>query len=303
VARFFYARLKIFTKNKIHPTFSMIGSVFIYVKILYNFYEELAIRFLTIKNKLLMKNNYQILLLLAFIASNNLGFSQKKWSYGIEISGNYSDNNFTTEAEFRFKDIKSAFEQPKFTQNFGLSVEYRLNQKFVLQTGLRWLNAGYATLPYKQNFYGLSISLEEVSGSYVIDHFNSSYLDIPLSIKYYPLPKAYILAGASVNFRLKEEITSYNYNDVGELTSVITNFDQPSLIASQKGFYETPFHYRDVNATVRFGLGYDVSLFQKIKLSVQPTAEFFLLNTTPRKTDYYNRQLYNVGLTLLVTKL
>jgi Outer membrane protein beta-barrel domain len=250
-----------------------------------------------------MKNNYQIILLLAFIASINLGFSQKKWTYGLEISGNYSDNNFTTEAEFFHKDIKSAFEQPKFTQNIGLSVEYRLNQKFVLQTGLRWLNAGYATLPYKQGAYGFSISLEEVSGSYIIDHFNSSYLDIPLSIKYYPLPKAYILAGTSVNFRLKEQITSYNYNDFGELTSVFTNYNQPSLIASQKGFYETRFHYRDVNATVRFGLGYDVSLFQKIKLSIQPTAEFFLLNTTPNKSDYYNRQLYNIGLTLLATKL
>jgi Outer membrane protein beta-barrel domain len=281
----------------------MKGSVFTYVKILYNFYEELAIHFLTIKNRLLMKNNYRILVLLAFIASTNLVFSQKKWAYGIEISGNYSDNNFTTEAEFPFKDIKSAFEQPKFTQNFGLSVEYRLSQKFVLQTGVRWLNAGYATLPYKQGFYGFSISLEEVSGSHIIDHFNSSYLDIPLSIKYYPLPKAYILAGASVNFRLKEQITSYNYNELGELTSVFTNYNQPSLIAGQKGFYETRFHYRDVNATVRFGLGYDISLLKKIKLSVQPTAEFFLLNTTPNKSDYYNRQLYNVGLTFLVTKL
>jgi hypothetical protein len=250
-----------------------------------------------------MKNKYQILLFLVIMASTNLVFSQKKWTYGIEISGNYSDNNFTTEAEFPFKDIKSAFEQPKFTQNIGISVEYSLSQKFVLQTGLRWLNAGYATLPYKQGAYGFSLSLEEISGSHIIDHFNSSYLDIPLSIKYYPLPKAYILAGASVNFRLKEQITSYNYNEVGVLTSVFTNYDQPSLIASQKGFYETRFHYRDVNTTIRFGLGYDVSLFQKIKLSIQPTAEFFLFNTTPRKTDYYNRQLYNIGLTLLATKL
>lgn len=250
-----------------------------------------------------MKNNYQIPLLLAIMACANLVFSQKKTTYGIEISGNYSDNNFTTQAEFPQKELKSAFEQPKFTQNVGVSVSYPLSNSFVLQTGLRWLNAGYATLPYKQGFYGFRISLEEVSGSYIVDHFNSSYLDIPLSIKYYPLPKAYILAGASVNFRLSENIASYNYNDLGELSFMSVNYNGPSFIAGTKGFYETQYRYRDVNATVRFGLGYDVSLFQKLKLSIQPTAEFFLLTSTSNKSDYYNRQLYNVGLTLLATKL
>ncbi len=250
-----------------------------------------------------MKNNYHILLLLVLTTCANLVFSQKKISYGIEISGNYSDNNFTTEADFRQKDVKSAFEQPKFTQNIGLSVEFPLSQTLVLQTGLRYLNAGYATLPYKQGAYGFILSLKEVSGSYIIDHFNSSYLDIPLSIKYYPMPKAYILGGASINFRINENITSYNYDNNQKLSFVGVNYDKSSYVASEKGFYETQFRYRDVNATVRFGLGYDVSLFKQIKLSIQPTAELFLLTSTSNKSDYYNRQLYNVGLTLLATKL
>ena len=71
-----------------------------------------------------------------------------------------------------------------------------------------------------------------------------------------------------------------------------------NFVASSKGFGRNQFDYRDINATIQVGFGYDLTIFQKMTLSIQPTAQYFLVTTTPRQTDYYNRRLFNFGLSI-----
>ncbi len=225
-------------------------------------------------------------------------FGQNKLSYGIEFKGGYSDNIFTTKAEFQGRDIKSDFEKPMFSFSVGLIGEYSLCPIIAFQTGVRWIETGYMTDKYAQGAYGISLRKVTASQPYVIDNFKSSYLELPLNIKFYPLKKGYLLAGASATMRLSDRIVSSNYT-YGNLTTRLVNFSgQNGLAASSKGFWRDQFDYRDVNATIQLGFGYDLTVFQKMTISIQPTAQYFLLTTTPRNTDYYNRRLFNFGLSI-----
>ena len=223
---------------------------------------------------------------------------QNKLSYGIEFKGGYSDNVFTTQAEFQGRETKSDFEKPMFSYSFGVIGEYALCSLIAFQTGLRWIETGYSTNKYATGFYGVSLRTPTANHPYVVDNFKSSYLELPLNIKFYPLKKAYFLAGASATLRLSDRIVSNNYSD-GNLTTRLVNFTgRNALAASSKGFWRDQFDYRDVNATIQLGFGYDLTVFQKMTISIQPTAQYFLLTTTPRNTDYYNRRLFNFGLTV-----
>lgn len=223
---------------------------------------------------------------------------QNKLSYGVEFKGGYSDNIFTTQAQFQGRETKSDFEKPMFSFSVGLIGEYSLCPLIAFQTGVRWIETGYMTDKYAQGAYGISLRKVTASQPYVIDNFKSSYLELPLNIKFYPLKKAYLLAGASATMRLSDRIVSSNYTD-GNLTTRLVNFSgQNGLAASSKGFWRDQFDYRDVNATIQLGFGYDLTVFQKMTISIQPTAQYFLLTTTPRNTDYYNRRLFNFGLSI-----
>ena len=223
---------------------------------------------------------------------------QNKLSYGIEFKGGYSDNIFTTQAQFQGRETKSDFEKSMFSFSVGFIGEYALCPIIAFQTGLRWIETGYTTDKYAQGAYGISLRKVDASQPYTVDAFKSSYLELPLNIKFYPLKKAYFLAGASATVRLSDRIVSNNYTD-GNLTTRLVNFSgQNGLAASSKGFWGDQFNYRDINATIQLGFGYDLNIFQKMTVSIQPTAQYFLLTTTPRQTDYYNRRLFNFGLSV-----
>jgi hypothetical protein len=223
---------------------------------------------------------------------------QNKFSYGTEFKGGYSDNVFTTQAQFQGQETKSSFEKPMFSFSVGLIGEFSPCSLISFQTGLRWIETGYTTDRYAQSFYGVSLRTPAAGQPYVIDDFKSSYLELPLNVKFYLVKKAYFLTGASATVRLSDRIVSNNYID-GKLTSRFVNISgQNGLAASSKGFWQDQFDYRDVNATIQLGFGYDLTIFQKTAVSIQPTAQYFLLTTTPRKTDYYNRRLFNFGLAI-----
>ena len=232
------------------------------------------------------------LLNIQFIAGQN------KLSYGIEFKGGYSDNVFTTQAQFQGRETKSDFEKPMFSFSVGLIGEYSLCPLIAFQTGVRWIETGYTTDKYAQGFYGISLRTPVAGQPYAVDAFKSSYLELPLNIKFYPLKKAYFLAGASATLRLSDRIVSKNYVDNNLTTRVISFNGLNNFVASSKGFGRNQFDYRDINATIQVGFGYDLTIFQKMTLSIQPTAQYFLVTTTPRQTDYYNRRLFNFGLSI-----
>ena len=248
----------------------------------------------------MQKNKILPCLFLLFTVNISFVFSQNKWAFGLEVKGGLGDSRFTTQAQFQGRDTKADFEKPLFSSSIGLLAEYKISPIFVLQSGVRLIETGYTTDKYAQGFYGISLRKVIDGQPYTIDNFRSSYLELPLNLKFYPLKTVYFLAGTSLTARLSDRIVSSNYID-GQLSSRFINFvGQNGFVATSKGFWSDQFDYRDVNMTLQVGFGYDLTVFKKMILSIQPTAQYFLLTTTPRLTDYYNRRLFNFGLSVAI---
>lgn len=110
--------------------------------------------------------------------------SEKKWSFGISISGDYCYRTLDTDYGLEFKRFRDSVDIKRWNGSFGIIASRKKWKNFELQTGLIFSQKGFNSKPYvvKQivgKFPTWSTDIDTVK-----DEFTYIYLSLPLLIKY-----------------------------------------------------------------------------------------------------------------------
>jgi len=169
----------------------------------------------------------------------------KKIRLGINVGTNSFDLN---KADFFDKYEK------KISYSFGLSLEYTLNEKISIITNLNYDRK----IMKLENFRFREIDGNDFTAT---DKLKFSYLNIPLTLRYYIVSQAFLDLGGFYNYSLNIE-NDTSVNETGESTTL---WEHQNII--KKSDYG-----------ICFGIGYKFKLSEKNYLSVELKDELGLAN-------------------------
>lgn len=110
--------------------------------------------------------------------------SEKKWSFGISISGDYSYRIYDPIDNFEYKKFRDSVDIKRWNGSFGIIAARNKWKNFQLQTGLIFSQKGFSSKPYvvKQKVGKFPTWTTDIDT--VKDEFTFGYLSLPLLIKY-----------------------------------------------------------------------------------------------------------------------
>lgn len=204
-------------------------------------------------------------LLLAFLAILPLTiFSQekeRKLAIGLSISPDYCYRILVPDASSKWiADIRDSAEIPKMGYTTGPVINYRLNKRLTLNSGLLFADKGYKTdkkfdwtTPNGTNGTGdPAIPMRQIA------NYHYFYLDVPIILHCNIVATEnwdfYTLAGVSADFFLSQKTVSYT--EYGDGHKAKNN--------------STGSGYRPVNLSFTVGFGYRTDLSDKLMLAIEP---------------------------------
>lgn len=234
-----------------------------------------------------MKNLLAIFLLLTTVlpmagqtdsASNKAAF-KNKIEIGILYSGGKGYRTLSTTNQQYESGIKirDSVENSIYIYSFGLSLNYSITKKIVLETGLLYAKKGFGEDITFFNMVNNTIKKANYS-------FNYFYLDVPISIQYHFLIKKihlYPSLGFSGSFLLEQE----NIQEIeGELPNKTQIKNSSSLF----------------NVSVIAGFGAKYPINNKFSVSLQPFYQYFLNQTNKDNLtkDFIKQRLYTYGVSI-----
>ncbi|MBL7891959.1 MAG: outer membrane beta-barrel protein [Bacteroidia bacterium] len=110
--------------------------------------------------------------------------SEKKWSFGISISGDYCYRTLGGSYGLEFKKFRDSVDVNRWNGSFGIIASRKKWRNFHLQTGLIFSQKGFNSKPYvvKEKVGKFPTWSTEIDT--VKDEFTFGYLSLPLLIKY-----------------------------------------------------------------------------------------------------------------------
>lgn len=205
-----------------------------------------------------------------------------KLEIGISFSPDYSFRTLKPDDTSKWiTDSRDSIEIPKFGYTVGAFLNYKLNKKIKIETGILFSDKGEQTKKY---------SLENtVSGQQPIKYsFNDHYyyIGVPVKADYYFLIgklKFYITAGVSADIFLFQKITS--------IVSYANN-DQKTNSTSNPGFTR-------LNLAVVAGCGINYPISKKINFKMEPIYRRSVTSIINAPVKSY---LYSAGINIGVYK-
>lgn len=181
-----------------------------------------------------------------------------KFAVGLCFSPDYSYRYLQTDNDsLKFiKQIRDTTETADFGFTTGISLLYKLNNRFVIESGLLYSKKGYKNL--KTNFTPIDPN-DPILPVKLSIYYTYSYLCIPLKLNYVFLDKRlklFVSAGVSANFFIKERTKIVNeFNN--DKTSVTYNEENKAI-------------FTKLNFELLAGLGADYDVNKHFKLRLEP---------------------------------
>ena len=226
-----------------------------------------------------------ILLLIPF-----LSYSQEsKFHIGIELNPGKSDrrlisNDATADIA---KEVFSKIEKKTFGYDAGVIIEYQINEKFRLQSGVKYVRWGYES-DKRYFFTGIpdpnnpnpnpSPSIPEA----VKNEGENTYVEIPLSLSYYLNTKH-----ASLFFMLGSSMT-YNLKNTNKMISFY--FDRTEEMEIE----DEVVTFRKINFVHQIGIGLERAINSSFSVFMMPNFKIQAFGIA--KDVPLNRRLFFYGL-------
>lgn len=194
------------------------------------------------------------------------------WAQSIHfgVSGGYAIPEFHYQSDFPSGIVPSAKSSPAI--NFGIFAGYPFSSHFSLQTGLNYLQSGFAL-----NYVGISLyynytNINPFGGipPSCDSHYTFKFLQLKNLLKYKPLKilDIYVLAGPQLNYLLDSNYSaSYSFSEPGPLANFNEN-EKKSLTSALHRF----------NLSIEGGLGYEFHFFSEMTPYLEATYSFGLTN-------------------------
>lgn len=242
---------------------------------------------------------------------NTLVCSQTRLTYSIDIEPINSYRKYVLKdcnayPTFSKKDFISYFnnyydsiESPKIGWGFSFGIEYELNNKFQIKTGLNYKNIGEKTEYIRPSAYYIINNVQipfyqNTSDNYYINN-TYTYVSLPINIQYnifnYKKLSLGILIGNDFDFLLKSFITKHSinngFNDIKSEYGKVSNFacnihssiELNYAINEKLSFYIQPEYAKYITPNVKYniilsdGLYYynvnQYNYYQQIKFGVK----------------------------------
>ena len=157
-----------------------------------------------------------------------------KITIGISASPDYCFRKLKPDDDSKWiSDIRDTLEIAKLGYTVGANVEYKINKKIKVVSGILFSDCGERTKKY--SLVSVPAGQDPIMYSY---NFHYYYLNIPLKVDYYLLTrklKFYVAAGISANVFLNQKVTSittYGNSDTKVNSKVDPGFSRLNLAVS-----------------------------------------------------------------------
>ena len=229
----------------------------------------------------------KLILLFLFLPLLSLGQNQTiaeetKFAVGFCFSPEYSYRYLQTDIDsIKFvKLISDTTETADFGFATGISVLYKLNSRFVIESGLLYSKKGYKNIATKLNAFDPN---DPLIPQKISIYYTYSYFSIPLKLNYILLDKRlklYVSAGISANFFIKGRTkTESEYSGKTNITYLDADNDK----------------FSKLNVELLAGLGADYDINRHFKLRLEP---IFRRSLSPLSDSDIKTYLYSGGLNL-----
>jgi len=218
----------------------------------------------------------------------NTSFAQgDKLSLGVEVTPSTVDILYDEKAYVGDKH--------RVAVSLGAVVNYRINNHWQLDSGLRFLNRGskreitvdglmWGTQHDGGGGFDPGISSGEIVGDgKIIYRKNYYYLSIPLNVRY-------SFSGASTKGWYLRGGLSPSFHFVNQ-TTTINKIDGDRSVSRER---DKATDFRKTNLNLSYGGGYAFHIKDKYQIDIEPLVEYMLLNT--RKEVLGKSHLYSFGI-------
>ncbi len=233
-------------------------------------------------------------LTIAFLCLVSIGFSQtqrfnsaKRFSFGFSFSPDYTFRTLKSDVDdIGFIDMRNEMESARFGFTTGLTVKYRLSERWILESGLQYADRGDKMETEDADY----VFPENGDDPFVpdktktINHYY--FLGIPLKANFYVVnkrTKVFLSAGISTDFFSGSKTKQiYTYNGKDEVST----------------FSEEGVDFNTVNFVGLAGLGVDYRINEKLELRFEPIVRYsFSSLTTYSDLKTY---LYSAGINFAI---
>lgn len=224
----------------------------------------------------------------------------KKFHFGVSFNPNYSYRFYEIDKEqFAFsKNLYDSIDRPKISYSAGIFADRNLSEKFRIRLGLNLMKMEFGSKKStnlqwgSQNNNGTfdpTIPADSSLPNGIKDSRNIFYVEIPLDFQYFMGSKKRLFVdfGFSPCINFLNTVTRKSYYSDGRVESN-TQEDKTSFI-------------RKVGLTTQLGFGYNLPIFKKYVLEIQPRFQLFVTPASESiNTSSFNVFLYNAGLQFAV---
>ncbi len=224
-------------------------------------------------------------LILFFISFSICGQSHEKgslnkFSFGLRFSPDYSYRRLYLNDDdvYNFINSRNEMESPRLGLTTGISVRYKLNGPFALETGMQFSDKG-ERIDF-DNFItpdGNTTVDDPLIPNKSLTKFHYYYLGIPLKLNYYLLQKElglFVSAGVSTDFLVDAK------------TKTVLTFDD--RVEEYDNNPEKDFNR--INFTGLAGFGLETRMFRKLQFRVEPVFRYSITPVidAPLKENFYS---------------
>jgi len=218
-----------------------------------------------------------ILLLLPLLSSAQ----ESRFSIGIQVNPGVSDRMFISDGSpgvVFVEEVFSKIEKSTFGYDAGVIVEYKINEKFRLQSGVNYVKWGYES-DRRSLFF--TFEPEPTLPEATKNEGENTYLEIPLSLSYhlnFKQGSLFFLLGSSMAYNLK------NTNKM-----ILFYPDRTEVSEADDEMAE----FRKINFTNQLGIGLERTLNSTFSVFIMPN---FKIQTFAIAKDVpLNRRLFFYG--------
>ncbi len=235
-----------------------------------------------------------------FVLITQLFGQDKKFHFGVTLNPNYSYRFYEVDNEiFSFaKNLYDSIDRPQISFSTGIFAERHLSEKIKIRLGLNMMRMGFGSKKStnlqwgSQNNNGTfdpTIPADSsVAGGLKISHGNY-FVEIPLDFQYFMGSKKRLFVdfGFSPCINFLNRVYHKTYFPDGRVES--------------KTMEDKSSHFRKVALTTQLGFGYNLPIFKKYVLEIQPRFQLFVTPASESiNTSSFNVFLYNAGLQFAV---
>ena len=203
------------------------------------------------------------ILLLLLNTSNLLG--QTKLTYGVNFFPNFSDHHYFENESVPWIDLYKRNQIPRLSYSLGFSLGIEFGEKFVLQTGLNWVNTGGRS----KKDEGVTDTSDKPLPDARYTILRKRAIELPVEVLYHFAQKSnrqwYIQLGSSIWRDVSNQFLMYDFF-----------YDRPDPKETNDITQLAMLNFRPWNLTGSFGLGCRYQ-YEKMDFFIGPKLQYSFL--------------------------